>query len=91
MVASEELLWYKYTYFYVYEFCLTMSVVYTYLAETRRLRSPKTGVPEDFEWPCECWEWNLDPLEEHLVLLTAEMSLQPQVYIFSPITHINCE
>ena len=26
---------------------------------------------------CGCWEFNLGPLEEQLVLLTAEPSLQP--------------
>lgn len=28
-------------------------------------------------WPCASWELNQCPLEEHLVLLSTESSLQP--------------
>ena len=39
---------------------------------------PGTGVINDCELPCGCWELNLGPLEEQqLVLLTTEPSLQP--------------
>ena len=30
--------------------------------------------------PCECWELNLDPLQEHQVLSTSEPLLQPQEF-----------
>lgn len=36
-----------------------------------------TGVTDSCELPCECWELNLDPLEEQPVLLTTKPSLQP--------------
>ena len=35
------------------------------------IRSPGTGVTDDYEPPCGCWESNLGPLEEHPVFLTA--------------------
>jgi E3 ubiquitin-protein ligase NEDD4 len=34
------------------------------------------------ELPCGCWELNPDPLGEHLVLPTAEPSLQLQLHFF---------
>jgi hypothetical protein len=34
------------------------------------------------EPPCDCWEINSGPLEEQSVLLAAEPSLQPTIYIF---------
>ena len=41
------------------------------------VRPPETGVAELLccELPCECWELNLGPWEEQLVLLTTEPSL----------------
>jgi hypothetical protein len=41
------------------------------------VRSSENGVTDGCELPCECWELNSGPLEELLVLLTAEVSLQP--------------
>ena len=43
------------------------------------IRSLGTGVSDSCELPCGCWELNLGPLKEQLVLLTAEPSLQPPV------------
>lgn len=42
--------------------------------------SPETGVREACESPCECWVWNLSPLEERpqQVLLTTEPGHKPQ-------------
>lgn len=37
------------------------------------IRFPGTGC----EWPCRCWELNLEPLAEQSVLSTTEPSLQP--------------
>jgi hypothetical protein len=46
-------------------------------------RSPGTGVTDSCELSCGCWELNPDSLEEQLVLLTTESSLQPLgFYIF---------
>ena len=39
--------------------------------------SPGTEVTGGCELPCGCWESNLHSLEEQLVLLIAESSLQP--------------
>ena len=40
--------------------------------------SPRTGVRDSCELPCDCWKLNLNPLEEQPVLLTTEASHQPQ-------------
>jgi len=41
-------------------------------------RSPGTGVTDSCELPCGCWELNSGPLQEQLVFLTTEPSLQPK-------------
>jgi hypothetical protein len=41
------------------------------------IKSPGTGVTDDCEPSCGYWESNLGPLEEQLVPLTTELSLQP--------------
>jgi hypothetical protein len=35
------------------------------------------GVIDSCELPCECWDWNLGPLEEQSVLLSSELFFQP--------------
>lgn len=40
------------------------------------IRSPGTGVPDNCELPCGCWDLNLGSLEEKPVLLAAEPPLQ---------------
>ena len=40
------------------------------------VRTPGTGVTDSCELSCGCWELNPGPLEEQLVLLTAERTLQ---------------
>jgi hypothetical protein len=45
---------------------------YTVASDTQ-----EEGVTDGCEPPCDCWEFNSGPLEEHLVFLTAETSLQP--------------
>jgi hypothetical protein len=42
------------------------------------LRSPGTGVTDNCELLCRCWELNPDPQEEQPVLLIIESSLLPQ-------------
>lgn len=44
-------------------------------------RDQRTSKRDDCERLCGCWKLNLEPLEEHPVLLTAEPSLQP-FYVF---------
>jgi hypothetical protein len=42
-----------------------------------------------YKMPCGCWELNFGPLEEYLVLLSTEPSLQhlpPQPFIFKTIS-----
>jgi hypothetical protein len=43
------------------------------------IRSPGTGVTDSCDLPCGFWE--LNPLEEHPVLLATEPSLQPLVFL----------
>jgi hypothetical protein len=51
--------------------------------ERKEHQIPGTGATDGCELPCGCWELNLGPLKEHLVLLTAEPPLQPQyVHIY---------
>lgn len=45
--------------------------------------SPGTGVTDGCKLPCRCWKWNLGPLQEQSMLLTAEPSLCPwELYLF---------
>lgn len=44
----------------------------------RSIRSPGSEVTGDCEMPCWCWESNMFPPQEH-VLLSAQPSFQPQV------------
>lgn len=37
--------------------------------------TPATGVLGAYELPCGYWQWNLGPLQDQQVLLTAEPSL----------------
>lgn len=60
----------------VWVFCLSACMlpqVYRVPAEVREgLKSPETGVTEDCELPCGCWEPSLGPLQEQQKLLTIE-------------------
>lgn len=38
--------------------------------------SPGTGITEDYELLCDCWDPNLDPLQEQQMILTSEPSTQ---------------
>lgn len=53
-----------------------------YVQETG-VRSPGTGVTDDWEPPCECWEPIPSPLYEQQVLMTTEPSLQSPPYLLS--------
>ena len=46
------------------------------------VRSPGTGFSDSCELSCGCWELNLRPLEELLVLLTVESSAPLQYCYF---------
>jgi hypothetical protein len=50
--------------------------------KTHQKRSLGT-ITDGCESPCGCWELNSGPLEEQLVLLTAEPSLQPQLFLIN--------
>jgi hypothetical protein len=39
--------------------------------------SPGNGVTDSCELPCGCWEMNLSPMDEQLMLLTAGPSVSP--------------
>ena len=62
---------------YLFTWCTLGFCLYVLLCEG--VRSPEIGVTGSYELPCECWELNLGPLEEHPMLLTTELSLQPCV------------
>jgi hypothetical protein len=49
------------------------------------VESPGTGIADSCELPWWCWELNWRPLEEHPVLLTIELSLQP--YYLNTLKH----
>lgn len=51
-------------------------------AETRRYQISGTRVRDICEPPYGCWKSNPSPLEEKLVLLTAEPALQPHGVYF---------
>lgn len=60
--------------------CL-VCVLHAYLVTVRSEKG--SGFPGTGEWSsrrtellCGCWELNLDPLDEHQMLLTPELSLQ---------------
>jgi hypothetical protein len=38
------------------------------------VKSSGTGITNSWELPCGCWELNLGPLEEQLMLLTPEVA-----------------
>lgn len=75
-------------------FCLPLCLyTMTYLGPLKIRRGvilPGTGATDSGELPCECRELNLDHLQEHQVLLTAEPWLQPckSVFIFPLETHV---
>jgi hypothetical protein len=60
-----------FVYLYALVFCLDLCLC-------EGVRSPGTGIIDNCELPCGCWELNPGPLEEQPVLSTAEPSLQPQ-------------
>jgi hypothetical protein len=44
-------------------------------------------ITDGCETPCGCWELNSEPSEEQSVFLTAEPSLQPQVFNFLKLSY----
>ena len=49
--------------------------VFLHVSLCKSVGYPETGVTDSCELSYGCWELNLGPLEEQLVLLTAEPSL----------------
>jgi E3 ubiquitin-protein ligase NEDD4 len=62
--------------FYVYEYTIAV------FRHTRKGHS-SYPITDGCEPPCRCWELNSGPLEEQLVLLTADTSLQAPDLILS--------
>jgi hypothetical protein len=51
------------------------------------IRFPRTRIIDGFELPYGCWELSLDPLDEQLMLLTTDPSLQPHIGDLNPELH----
>ena len=72
---------------YFYFMCMDilptrMLVPLVFVGARRKCQFLGTGITDDCELPCWCWEPNLDPLEEQSMLLTTEPSLQlPAMYV----------
>jgi hypothetical protein len=49
------------------------------LLQTHQKRASSDPITDGCEPPCGCWELNSGPLEEQLVLLTSEPSLQTEI------------
>lgn len=49
---------------------------------SQRSQIPGAGVTGGCELQCGCWELNLGPLQKQGVLLTDELSFQPQCFLF---------
>ena len=76
-----------YVYIYMYVCVYIYMYIYNYSLQThlKRASDPNrdgSEPPCGCEPPRGCWELNSGPLEEQLVLLTTEPSLQPQYPIF---------
>jgi hypothetical protein len=59
--------------------------VYTAAAFRHSRRGHQIFVTGGCEPPCSCWDLNSGPLEEQLVLLTAEPSHQPRLFVFKEV------
>ena len=65
-----------------YSFCFFVFLFFNiYLFYVKRAWDP---IIDGYKSPCSCWELNSWPLEEQLVLLTTELSLQPQSVFLTP-------
>jgi hypothetical protein len=53
---------------------------YVCLVPLEARRRPGTGVTDNYELPCGCWELNHGSLEGQPVLLTSEPSFAPFCY-----------
>jgi hypothetical protein len=68
-------------YLFLLKNCLCALVFCLYTCLCEGVESSRTGITESWEFnelSCGCWKLNSDPLEEQLVLLTTDPSLQPQ-------------
>jgi hypothetical protein len=57
-----------------------MYFIHCHCLQTHQKRAPDPII-DGCESPLGCWKLNSGPLEEHSVLLTAEPSLQPELYL----------
>ena len=76
MVISESDL------FFLSFFFLKIYLFYLYEYVVAASRHTRTGywipLADGYKPPCDCWELNSGPLEEQSVLLTTELSFQPE-------------
>jgi hypothetical protein len=73
---SMYLTYFTYVFWVIVWICVYVLHVCLVSAEARGgVRSPRTGVTCGCEPSCGCWESDLSPLEEQLVLSTAELSI----------------
>jgi hypothetical protein len=64
-------------------FSFFLNLFYTHACLCEGVRCPGTEVTDSCELPCGCWELDPGPLEEQqLILLTAEPSLQSNLFIY---------
>jgi len=81
---------------HVYTVCVCVCVsvcacVFVYMCPWRPeegIRYPGTGVKDGFIPSCVCWELNQGLLQEQLMLLTADSSLQPLIRFYIYIYNI---
>ena len=81
-----------YSFFILLSLCYYLFIViYTstlQLSSDTHQKSALDPITDGCEPPCSCWELNSGPLEEQLVLLTTEPSLQPRPTTF---TYLICK
>lgn len=72
--------------------CACISVHHIHVWSPHRpkegINSPETVGKDNCEPPCRSWKPNPGPLQEKLMLLTIELSLQTLISSFSPMKHI---
>ena len=56
--------------------------IHVHLIHAWSHESPGAGITNSYKWLYRSWELNTSPLEEHLLLLTAEPFLQPLFLFF---------
>jgi hypothetical protein len=71
---------------------ISIFLIYFIYMSTLQTHQKMTSDPitDACEPPCGCWKLNSGPLEEQSVLLTAEPSIQPHLYLLdAPLTLVS--